>query len=286
MTAGFLFCADPLRPRRVDPHFAAQAAAVRELGGVPALIDHDAAAAGRAVQAVAGVPEGFGAAWYRGWMLPADRYRELAGALAARGCHLVTDAPAYRAGHELPGWIGHFRDLTPETAVLPMEPGEAAPDAGRLAQVAAGLGNDGFVVKDYVKSRKHEWEEACHAPDLAALARVAARFVELQGEDLTGGLVIRRFEDFGDRQVRVWWVRGEPVATGPHPDHPADRLEPPGLDLVRAAVRRLGLPFVTTDLVRRADGVWRVIEVGDGQVSDWPAGVDPAPLFAALLHAG
>jgi hypothetical protein len=41
--------------------------------------------------------------------------------------------------------------------------------------------------------------------------------------------------------------------------------------------------FVTTDLARRADGRWRVIEVGDGQVSDLPSTVDPADLIRALL---
>ena len=31
------------------------------------------------------------------------------------------------------------------------------------------------------------------------------------------------------------------------------------------------MPFITVDLVRRSDGAWRVVEVGDGQVSDRPA---------------
>ncbi|MFD0528379.1 ATP-grasp domain-containing protein [Kitasatospora arboriphila] len=46
----------------------------------------------------------------------------------------------------------------------------------------------------------------------------------------------------------------------------------------------LGCRFVTTDLARRADGAgWRVVEVGDGQVSDLPRGADAASLYAALL---
>ncbi|MFD0785983.1 ATP-grasp domain-containing protein [Micromonospora azadirachtae] len=32
----------------------------------------------------------------------------------------------------------------------------------------------------------------------------------------------------------------------------------------------------------RADGVWRVVELGDGQVSDRPAGVAPEEIIAAL----
>jgi hypothetical protein len=36
---------------------------------------------------------------------------------------------------------------------------------------------------------------------------------------------------------------------------------------------------VTTDLAQRADGRWRVV---DGQVSDFPRGVDPGPLLRAF----
>nr|BFE78140.1 hypothetical protein GCM10020093_007410 [Planobispora longispora] len=88
--------------------------------------------------------------------------------------------------------------------------------------------------------------------------------------------MIRQFERFTGAQVRVWWVDGEAVFAGPHPDSPEDVVgRPEILDEVREAVRNLGVRFVTTDLVRRADGVWRVIEAGDGQVSDWPSAADP-----------
>ncbi|MBG0817854.1 ATP-grasp domain-containing protein [Planomonospora sp. ID82291] len=286
MTVGFLLCSDPLRPRRADPHFEREARAVREAGAPLALVDHDALVAGRVGEAVARVPAGFGPAWYRGWMLRAERYAELEEALLARGCRLLTGARAYRSGHELPGWIDCFAGLTPQTVVVPLEPGQEPPAGERLVRLTADLGPGGFVVKDYVKSRKHEWLEACYAPDPAALERVAARFVELQGDDLAGGLVVRRFEEFEGRQARVWWLDGEAVFAGPHPDEPDGEATGPGdLGAVRAAVRGLEARFVTTDLVRRADGAWRVIEVGDGQVSDWPAGADPALLVGALAGA-
>ncbi|NUW39103.1 ATP-grasp domain-containing protein [Nonomuraea rhodomycinica] len=286
MRVGFLFCADPLRPRRVDPHFAAEADAARERGAPVALVDHDALVAGRAEEAVSRVPRGYGRYWYRGWMLTADRYERLQEALAERGGVLLTDATGYRRAHELPGWLGRFYHLTPPTGVVRMAPGESAPDGERLARLARGLSDDGFVVKDFVKSRKHEWLEACYATDPASLGRVARRFVELQGADLVGGLVIRGFERFTGPEVRVWWVDGAPVFTGPHPDHAGEPVErPTGLRAVREAVRDLGERFVTTDLARREDGVWRVVEVGDGQVSDWPVTADPGILIRALLRA-
>ncbi len=77
--------ADPLRPRRAEEHFAAEAAAARELGHDVALIDHDLLAdPDEATRAVARVPPGSGTAVYRGWMVTSGQYAALAGALAVR----------------------------------------------------------------------------------------------------------------------------------------------------------------------------------------------------------
>ncbi|MEU8994622.1 GNAT family N-acetyltransferase [Streptomyces caniferus] len=291
---------DPLRPRpgasrgrgpAADPHFAVEATAAQSAGAATAVLDHEALIAGDAEAAVARVPRDAGPVWYRGWMLPADRYADLSAALADRGCRLLTSPAAYRCAHELPGWYDTFRALTPDSVWLPCPPGRA-PERAALAELAGALGTPGrarpLVVKDWVKSRKHEWEEAAYVPDAddtERLTAVVGRFVALQEEFLTGGVVLRAFESFDTvGEARVWWVDGEPVLTGPHPDTPA--LRPvPDLTRVAPAVRELGLRFVTTDLALRTDGVWRVVEVGDGQVSGLPAGTDHRPLFEALVTA-
>src|SRR4051794_13851010 len=67
--------ADPLRPRRPDEHFAAEARAAREVGLDVAVVDHDALARGDdPTRAVSAVPSAGGPAVYRGWMLAAPRY--------------------------------------------------------------------------------------------------------------------------------------------------------------------------------------------------------------------
>jgi len=58
------------------------------------------------------------------------------------------------------------------------------------------FGSAPVVLKDFVKSRKHEWEAACFIPSPAersGVERVVHRFLELQGTDLAGGLVFREF---------------------------------------------------------------------------------------------
>ncbi|MFI6874371.1 ATP-grasp domain-containing protein [Streptomyces sp. NPDC050400] len=288
MTAALLTCLDPLRPRRPDPHFAAAAAAARELGAAVALLDHEALDRGRPAEAVAGVPTGLGPLWYRGWMLTRDRYAALAAALAERGATLLTDARQYGRAHELPGWYEQFAAVTPASVWLPAEPGRTPPPA-RLAALAAPLGPGPVVVKDYVKSRKHEWHEACFVPDASDTERLAAvvgRFMELQQDSFRGGIVLRAFEDFTGDEVRVWWTDGAPAFTTAHPDAPTTAepsLPRPELDRLAPLVRALGCRFVTTDLALRSDGTWRVVEVGDGQVSDLPAAADHRTLLHALL---
>ncbi len=290
-----LFCADPVNPRRTDEHFAREAMAVRDAGGTVALLDHDALVRGDAAEAVRRVQRDLGPAWYRGWMITTGQYAELAKALKERGIVLVTRPGDYARAHELPGWHETFEGLTPASVWLPVSPGVVPPATtleGLVRDLPAGPG----VVKDFVKSRKHEWDEACYVPDLRDTARlheVVSRMVELQGPFLAGGVVIRAYERYAGGEARVWWVDGEPVLIGPHPDTP-DILPDPRLDSVRPVVRTLGCRFITTDLARSAErrppaawpgadpGEWRVVEVGDGQVSDLPSTVDPMELYEQL----
>ncbi|POM24393.1 hypothetical protein BTM25_30220 [Actinomadura rubteroloni] len=282
MTLTVLFCGDPLRPRLVDRHFAREAGAVRDHYGEIALIDHDALVRGDATAAVRAVPRDLGPAWYRGWMLTGDAYAALAEALRGRGTTLLTHPDDYRRAHELPGWHDTFAGITPASVWRPLSPGG---DVGDLTDLVRPLRPGPAVVKDYVKSRKHEWEAACFVPevkDAAALRAVVAEMVALQDEFLAGGVVVREFEEFdGAGESRVWWVDGEPVLVGPHPDSPGVEPEPDLMD-VAPAVRALGCRFITTDLAQRRDGAWRVVEVGDGQVSDLPETVDPMDLYAHL----
>ncbi|MFG1999591.1 ATP-grasp domain-containing protein [Spirillospora sp. NPDC048911] len=281
MTLTVLFCVDPLHPRRVDPHFSREAAAVRDHYGEIALLDHDALQQGHMDAAIRGVPNDLGPVWYRGWMVTSEEYATLAAALKKRGTILLTHPDDYQRAHELPGWHDTFAGLTPPSVWRPLTPLE---DPGDLSELVRVLPAGPAVVKDYVKSRKHEWDEACFVPDvhnLSQLRTIVSKMVALQDQFLAGGLVIREYEEYDGGEARVWWVDGEPALIGPHPDSP--EVEPePDVDAVAPAVRALGCRFITTDLARRSDGEWRVVEVGDGQVSDLPSTVDPMDLYAHL----
>lgn len=276
--------ADVLVPRRPDEMFAAEAAAARAAGVPVALVDHDALGqAGGARRAVARVPEGHRDAVYRGWMVRAGQYEALAGALAARGVTLRTSPGQYQRAHEFPGWYPAFAGLTPDSAWT------SGDDRAAFEEARAGLGASGrAVIRDYVKSMKHYWDTAMYIPDLAdadAAWRVASQFRALREDEYAGGFVLRRFESFTGGEARTWWVNGECALITPHPDTPeSPPAEPGSLPLAEIArrLRALGLAFATADLALRADGSWRVVEVGDGQVSGLPAMTAASDLVAAL----
>lgn len=259
--------ASVLRPSRVDEHFAEEAAAARALGWDVGLIDHDAQTVSRRAPA--------GTAIYRGWMLRSEQYATLAERAAAQGITLRTSAAQYRDAHELPGWIDRLGAHTPRAAWTVGD--ERAEFEAALARLGAGAA----VLRDYVKSAKHHWHEAVYIPDVSdtdAAWSVAQRFRELRGDEFVGGFVVRAFERFVGAEVRTWWVDGVCRCVTAHPDTPdappPDDLELPALDI--------DLPFATVDLARRDDGVWRVIELGDGQVSDRPASTPAASFVKAL----
>ncbi|GIE85783.1 ATP-grasp domain-containing protein [Actinoplanes regularis] len=277
-----LLPADVLHPRRVDEHFAAEEQAARALGWSVALVDHDAlAATGTLAGSVTRAPGGE-VALYRGWMLSSRAYAGLATALATRDIRLYTDAERYRRAHELPGWYAALSDFTPASTWT------TGTDRTDFDAARSALGSGPAVVRDYSKSMKHYWHEATYIPDLTDAAgawAVAQRMLELRGDDLTGGFVLRRYEPFVGPEVRTWWVNGTCRLVTAHPDTPHEPL-PQDLDLtpLRPAVATLNLSFVTIDLTRRSDGAWRIVELGDGQVSDRPTTTPPEDLISALTQ--
>lgn len=278
---------DPLRPRRPDPHFADEAEAARNLGLEVGLVDHDQLERARTSEdASAGLfrISAGSEVVYRGWMVTADAYGRLERALQARGAALRTTAADYRRAHELPGWQHALEPLTPEACWT------TGSDLDAFTDCLRRLGTGAAVLRDHTKSLKHHWHEAAYIPDVtdeAAARTVAGRFLELRGDAFDGGLVVRRFEEFVGPEARTWWVDGRHVLTSAHPDTPDELPTPPPgvLAEVAASLVPLDLRFVTVDLVRRADGVWRLVELGDGQVSDRPRSCPAADLVSALVGA-
>lgn len=295
--ATIILCCDPTRRTHPDPDYATEAEAARKAGFEIDVIDHDALRGGRASDAVARVSrrDAVESAIYRGWMMPPDAYAELARVLAEKNLRLVTDAAAYRHAHWLPESYPVIRGRTPESVWIPGKP----PSMEDIHAALEPFGDRAVLVKDYVKSRKHEWLEACfiaHASDRFAVEKSVRRFVELQGDDFAEGLVFREFvqlQAIGQHpksgmplalEHRFFVANGQPLLAAAYWDHAASG-EPPAFDEFADLASRVESPFFTLDVAKRSNGDWLVIELGDGGVAGLPERADPDVFYRALFAA-
>lgn len=277
-----LFCGDPTNPRQVDSLYDAEYAAVQEVGIQVDLIsfeslvyERDADWAVRRVHAADEATLGV----YRGWMLRPEQYSALYAALEARGVQLINGRDAYTLCLHLPNWYPTLEAWTPKSVWLRAD-GDVTAD--QLASALRPFDGGPVIVKDFVKSQKHHWDEACFIPssaDLANVERVVRRFLELQEPDLNEGLVFRAFEQFVPlmshsrsgmpltREYRLFLLDGEPILTSEYWEEGNYEGAAPPLDELRQVASGIESRFFIMDVAQRQDGRWRVVELGDGQVA-------------------
>jgi hypothetical protein len=296
-----LFCADPVRARHPDASYAGEAAAVAGLALPHALLDYEALVErrdqARAIRLVETQPAET-AGLYRGWMMAPAHYAQLFTALLGRNIRLINDPEAYRHCHHLPASLEVIAGRTPATVWLRTGPDV---DVGRVMDLLRPFGDRPLIVKDFVKSRKHEWHEACFIPsasDRGAVERVVRRFIELQGPDLAEGLVFREYVELEllgvhDRsgmplakEFRIFYLDSEPLSCSPYWDEGGNDSSPPLLDEFAAIAQSVRSRFFTMDVARRRDGGWIIVELGDGQVAGLPGATDVGKFYSFLGERG
>lgn len=185
---------------------------------------------------------------YRGWMATAEEYSALVRAVEQCESVPLTRPDEYLATHHLPNWYPLLSDLTPETRVF-------APDADLVPELRA-LDWGAYFIKDFVKSLKTGRGSVVHDP--AEALDVVTDLREDRGR-IEGGICVRQVEDFVPGSERRYFVlKGTAYA--------ANRELIPRV--VHQCAERIVSPFFSVDVAQRSDGDLRVVEIGDGQVSD------------------
>jgi hypothetical protein len=125
--------------------------------------------------------------------------------------------------------------------------------------------------------------------------RVVRRFLELQGPDLSGGLVFREYEPFEPLtthsrsgmpltlEYRLFCLDGEPILSAEYWEEGEYAGSTPPVETFQPIADLVQSRFFTIDVARRRDGVWRIVELGDGQVAGLPERTDPAAFYRAIL---
>lgn len=153
----------------------------------------------------------------------------------------------------------------------------------RIMELLSALGAQSVIVKDYVKSQKHYWNEAFFMPDASDsinVERVVREFLRLQGADLNVGLVFREFVPLlplgahrrSDMplslEYRIFFLDGEPILSGNYWSDGEYEGRQPDLAPFLEIAGRIKSRFFTMDIARKREGGWIIVELGDAQVSD------------------
>jgi hypothetical protein len=256
----FLFPSDPLDKSAPDEVYAEELGALRERGLSCSLFSFEDFESGNFRPRPA--PGAGVAVLYRGWMLTPDAYSRLDSAVTSKGGSLATTPAQYRHCHHLPEWYPLCREFTPETVVLPRDSDFVAALADKRWPA--------FFVKDYVKSLTTARGSIAASP--LEIEEIVSLIERYRG-DIGGGVCVREFERLlPETEERYFVLHGQ-----------AHAREGEAPALAYEIARRIDSPFFSVDFVASEEGGLRLIELGDGQVSDrkkWTA-----ERFAAMLAA-
>jgi hypothetical protein len=232
-------------------------------------------------------------------MLKPHTYAQLSAALAEKGLSLINTPVAYTHCHYLPESYHQIEGFTPRSTWIRTGPDVSIDEVMRVLHV---FGDKPVIVKDFVKSRKHEWNEACYIPcasDKHAVERVVRRFLQLQGEDLNEGLVFREFIEFEPlashsksgmpliKEFRLFVLDGQVICSTPYweeGDYGNDKDGSLPIDTFDHVIQKIESRFFTMDVARKRDGTWNIVELGDGQVAGLPVRADVQGFYQALTN--
>jgi hypothetical protein len=247
ISLSLLYPQSVLEPRMPDEMFRGEVQAMKATGRNIHLIDTESLTSGPA--RIRPPLDPGTRVVYRGWMLTKGECVHLAASVERSGGSCFTSPEQYVATHHLPNWYPIVKDYTPETVFLDT-------DADLVSELQR-LGWERFFIKDHVKSLKTSVGSIVEDPE--QIETVVSEMEKYRGF-IEGGLCIRRVENFivGSEQ-RYFVLNRTPYATEPGVVIP----EP-----VLYCADAIASPFFSVDVARRSDGVERIVEIGDGQVSD------------------
>lgn len=293
-----LFCSDALNRYQADEAYHEELRIVDKLGIPYSLFNFDKLVDdGDNIKATKDVElKASRLAVYRGWMLSPKDYYKLFDALVMKNMWLINGPDQYMNCHWFPNSYDRIKDFTPKTNWLPKEKLDDLQSFEHIKSKLKEFGKSPIIIKDYVKSEKHFWKEACFCPDASDVEQVKQtikKFKDLR--DIEGGIVFKEFVDLEDawidpilrthtaKEYRLFFLDRKIISCIKywHTDYEDEKDLPP-LDFFEDVGRKINSIFFSMDVAKKKSGEWVVIEVGDGQVSGLPSNCDIEEFYTRL----
>lgn len=268
----FIFCNHPLYQHNIDEDYKEeyQEAGLHHSCALFSYEDMEAGKLSLFGESISGLTI------YRGWMMKPEMYARFYSLLEEKGIILINTPQEYEKYHTLPGWYSDFAEYTIESV---WETEGSVENALSMAKQLQGS----YIVKDFVKSRKHEWYDACfikNVSDTENTAKVIKNFISRQGDSLVGGVVLRKFENL--KQIGFHGKSGMPMSEEYRAfiyagkvlildnywtDNDFVGISEAEKCWIETIASKIKSNFITMDLARKEDGELIIMELGDGQVS-------------------
>jgi len=234
---------------------------------------------------------------YRGWMLTPKLYEILYNGLLAKNIQLVNSPKEYKHCHYLPNSYEKIKKMTPQSNWT--KEGDVI-NKELINSLTDKFGNSPIIVKDYVKSEKHNWENACFIPnasDKENVNKIVTNFLELRGDFLNCGIVFREFEKLEfltehskssmplTKEFRIVFMNDSLVSIFDYWDEGEYGETKPDIEIFKDIAKTIESNFFTMDVAKKENGGWIIMELGDGQVAGLPDNADKNIYYKNIKNA-
>lgn len=190
---------------------------------------------------------------YRGWMLLPDEYSMLYNQVQSiTQCSLISSPTEYLNSHYLPNWYPHLQEHTMKTIITD--------EANAHSDFLKSSWNNGFL-KDYVKSLTTSKGSIFNSPE--ELSLIISQLKQNRG-NIEGGLCIREVVELvPNSEFRFFSLNGTLFSSSESPHNLIELAQ---------SINSLHLhasSFFSIDLALLSNNSPILVEVGDGQVSDF-----------------
>lgn len=299
MTTNIIFPAYPDLPRKLNPYFQSEVNAAQSAGfGISIVSDENTPGPMTLSNRTAD------SYIYRGWLVKPVYYQELVNLTEDK---LLNSYESYMISYEFPRWYSQFTtEDTPESRIIDAEEIIKRGVEGVAQEVVRYFdSNAPLMMKDFLKSLKYEWYDAClikDGSDVKEIMRIMNNFFHLRGPDFVGGLVFRKLLNLKRAGIhpktrtpvpiefRTFYVHQKPMLTisiwekEVGIDYRAEGKPPPP-EFLESVGQKIISPFVAVDHARDVNDKEWVIEVNDGGAAGLPEHLDFKVFYKRLYDS-